>query len=364
LHFYATLPGVSTYAKVAELPLEIDSLELEGRELAFSPEFTRMTTLVKLRGGGNEGIGEDVVYDGLDHVALQSEGGALELAGSYTLDSFSKRLDEIELWSSPPVRGDSRNYRRWAFESAALDLALRQAGRSLSDVLGREPRPVVFVVSMRLGRPGSDEPETADRLKRLLERYPGTRFKLDPANSWTPELIYELASTEAVDIFDLKGFYRGTPVDVDTDPELYRQVAEAVPSAWLEDADVTDDTLPVLEPIHERLTWDAPIHSVDDVKALRWKPRMINIKPSRFGPVKTLFDTYDHCDREGIGCYGGGQTELADGRDQIQYLASVFHPDSPNDTAPAAYNQLELGEGLPTSPLEPRIAKTGFHWEG
>ena len=53
---------------------------------------------------------------------------------------------------APPVRGEvSELYRRWAFESAALDLALAQAGRSLADVLEREPRPVNFVVSMRLG---------------------------------------------------------------------------------------------------------------------------------------------------------------------------------------------------------------------
>jgi L-alanine-DL-glutamate epimerase-like enolase superfamily enzyme len=354
---------MSTYEKLADLPLAIDSHTLEGRELAFSPEFSRLTTLVRLRGDGHEGVGEDVTYDGLDHVALQAEGGSLPLAGSYTLDSFSKRLAELDLWPSEAVREQSRDYRRWAFESAALDLALRQAGLSLAEAVGRDPRPINFVVSMRLGEWGSDEPETADRLMKLLERYPSTRFKLDPANSWTEELVGELAATRAVDIFDLKGFYRGTPVDVETDPALYRMVAEAVPSAWLEDADVTDETLPVLEPIHERLTWDAPIHSVEDVRGLRWKPRMINIKPSRFGTVERLLDTYDHCEREGIGCYGGGQTELGEGRGQIQYLASIFHPETPNDTAPAAYNNPKLGEGLPTSPLEPRLAAAGFRWE-
>ena len=86
---------MSTYDLVAALPLEIESHELGGRELVFSPEFTRMTTLVRLRGGGHEGVGEDVTYGGLDHVAFQSEGGDLELTGSYTLDSFSRRLEEL-----------------------------------------------------------------------------------------------------------------------------------------------------------------------------------------------------------------------------------------------------------------------------
>jgi hypothetical protein len=309
-------------------------------------------------------VGEDVTYDGLDHAALQDAGPVLPLAGSHTLDSLSHRLDELDLFPEPPVREPSREYRRWAFESAALDLALRQAGLSLAEVLEREPRPVTFVVSMRLGSLEADEPETAEKVHRMLELYPGTRFKLDPTNTWTPELVEELRSTGAVDSVDLKGFYRGTPVDVDTDPELYRLVAESFPEAWIEDPDVTDETLPVLEPHKERVTWDAPIHSVADIEARPWKPRMVNIKPSRFGPLRELFATYDYCEREGIGAYGGGQTELGVGRGHIQYLASLFHPDTPNDTAPGGYNELDTPSGLPTSPLEPRIEPAGFRWGG
>jgi hypothetical protein len=353
---------VSTYESVAELPLAVESYSLEPHELSFGEMFTRMTTVVRLHGEGHDGAGEDVTYDGLDHVALQSAGASLPLAGSFTLDSFSRRLAELDLWPSPTVRAASRDYRRWAFESAALDLALRQAGRTLGDAVGRAARPLNFVVSTRLGPPGAPEPEKPDRVLELLTRYPGTRFKLDPANNWTRGLVDALVATGAIDTLDLKGFYADTPVAVQTDPELYRMVAEAFPDAWLEDADLNDETVPVLEPHRDRLTWDAPIHSVADIEALRWKPRMINIKPSRFGTVRALFDTYDHCAREGIGAYGGGQTELGVGRGQIQYLASLFHPDTPNDTAPGAYNGIEIPDGLPTSPLEPRPAPSGFRW--
>jgi hypothetical protein len=354
---------VGTYEAVADLPLTIDSYSLEPHEISFGDMFTRMTTVVRLHGGGADGAGEDVTYDGLDHVALQAAGPALPLAGTYTLDSFSRRLDELDLWPSPPVRDTSRDYRRWAFESAALDLALRQAGRTLAEAVGRELRPLRFVVSTRLGPPGAEEPERPDRLLDLLARYPGIRFKLDPGNNWTRELVDALAATGSVDTLDLKGFYADTPVAVRTDPELYRMVAEAFPDAWLEDADLNDETVPVLEPHKHRLTWDAPIHSVADIEARRWKPRMINIKPSRFGPVRALFETYDYCAREGIGAYGGGQTELGVGRDQIQYLASLFHADTPNDTAPGGYNALEIADGLPASPLRPRPAASGFRWE-
>ena len=47
---------MSLYDAVADLPLEVDSYELERRELAVSPEFTRVTTLVRLHGGKEESI--------------------------------------------------------------------------------------------------------------------------------------------------------------------------------------------------------------------------------------------------------------------------------------------------------------------
>jgi hypothetical protein len=172
-----------------------------------------------------------------------------------------------------------------------------------------------------------------------------------------------LVRTGAVDSLDLKGQYKGTPVDVETDPELYRMVIEAFPNAWLEDPDVTDGTLPLLEQVSDRVTWDAPIHSVADVLERPWTPRMVNIKPSRFGPLSNLFEMYDWCEREGVEAYGGGQTELGPGRGHIQYLASLFHPDTPNDTAPSGYNEPQLPDGLPASPLEPRIAPVGFRWQ-
>ncbi len=89
---------------------------------------------------------------------------------------------------------------------------------------------------------------------------------------------------------------------------------------------------------------------------------MVNIKPSRFGPLSRLFAAYDYCDERGIGAYGGGQFELGPGRGHIQYLASIFHPDTPNDVAPSLYNLPEPPPGLPVSPLEPRIDPVGFRW--
>jgi L-alanine-DL-glutamate epimerase-like enolase superfamily enzyme len=354
---------VASYDKIKDLPLEIDSYELEGRE--FHPEgteFDRLTTTIHLRGGGQEGVGEDVVYDSLDHIAFQDAGPVLELAGKHTIASYSELLEGLELFPSPPEREVSVNYRRWAFESAALDLALRQAGKSLHEVVGREPRPVSFVVSMRLTPPGSEEVSTIAPVRKRLEVYPTLRFKLDPTNDWTDELIAQLVDTGAVDSLDLKGQYKGTPVDVDADPGLYRKLIEAFPDAWLEDPEVNDETRPLLDPVADRVTWDAVIHSVADIRAQPWPPKMVNIKPSRFGPLHELFAAYDYCDENGIGAYGGGQWELGPGRGHIQYLASLFHPDTPNDVAPSGYNTAGTEPGLPSSPLEPQPTETGFRW--
>jgi L-alanine-DL-glutamate epimerase-like enolase superfamily enzyme len=331
---------VSLYDAVVELPLHVSGYELERLEQPVSSNFTRVTTVVHLRGGGEEGVGEDVTYDAAEHPPP----GDLPLTGEHTLDSFSTVLEPYGF----------SDHRRWGFESAALDLALRQAGRSLAEAVGREPRPVRFVVSKRF--------DSIDVLRKLLDRYPGTRFKLDPTSDWSDVLIAELAALAGVDTVDLKGAYHGTMVDLPPDPALYERVARAFPEAWIEDPALIAETEPVLELYRDRITWDAPIHSVADVVSLPFQPRTLNVKPSRFGPVRELFAFYDHCAEHGIGLYGGGQFELGPGRGQVQYLASLFCPDAPNDVAPSGYNAVEPADGLPVSPLTPTPAPTGFYW--
>jgi hypothetical protein len=190
----------------------------------------------------------------------------------------------------------------------------------------------------------------------------GLRFKLDPTTSWDDALIADLVGTGAVESVDFKGHYTATIVDQPPDPLLYGRVAKAFPDAWIEDPALNAETEPVLAPYRDRFSWDAPIHSVADIEALPHRPRMVNVKPSRLGGLRSLLDAYDHCASHGIGNYGGGQFELGPGRGQIQYLASLFHADAPNDVAPVGYNAVALPPGLPGSPLAPAPAPTGFTW--
>jgi L-alanine-DL-glutamate epimerase-like enolase superfamily enzyme len=336
--------AAALYARLTASPLDVESYELERLEEPVTRGFTRVTTVVHLQGGGVEGLGEDVTWYAEHHDREQAAGAFLPLRGSWALESFSDALEMPD------------PHRRWAYESAALDLALNQAGTSLADAVERDPQPVAFVIS-----PGLGDPPTSRVVRRWLELEASHRFKLDPAGDWSDELIAELAETNAVVTADYKAYYRpedGPPPD----PELYRRVAEGFPHAYLEDPALTDETDAVLAPHRDRVTWDAPIHSVADVEALPFAPRVLNSKPSRFGRLQELLAFYDHCEANGIGLYGGGMFELGPGRGQIQYLASLFHPDGPNDVAPRAYNEPEPRPGLPPSPLPPAPEETGFRW--
>jgi hypothetical protein len=346
-----------TWDLLSELPIDVEGYVLDPHEIPFPDGSARRTTVVRLQGGGLDGVGEDITYDAAAQLVLQDAGPEQPLAGSTTLAGFSQLLDGLDLspGGGAPEAGASPDYRRWAFESAALDLALRQAGLSLAGALRREVQPLRFGVSFSLG-----DPPAATRIHELRARYPGTHFKLDATSAWTRPLADELAATGAIDVVDLKGYYVGTVVDQPADPALYELVVDAFPDSIVEDAQWAPAVEQILTPHRARLSFDAPIHSIDDVRALPFAPRVLNCKPSRFGTLERLLDFYDYAAAEGIELYGGGQWELSVGRDQIQLLAALFHPDGPNDVAPRPYNSPVIADGLPTSPLALSPSASGF----
>jgi hypothetical protein len=317
---------MSLYDAVRNLELEVHGFGTERRETQVSSEFVRVTTIVVVSGRGQTGHGEDVTYQAELHAGFP----ALEARGRMTFDEYSRQVGAYGL----------DDYRRWAFESAGLDLALRQNELSLGGAVGREYRPVRFVVSTRL------------EIRPWLQHYPQLEFKLDPVSKWTDEQMHAIAATGRVRVLDLKGQYVGTPVDQPADARLYGSVVRAFPDAIIEDPKLTPETREALRGSEGRWSWDAPIHSADDIAERA--PRFCNIKPSRFGSVQRLFDAIDHCDAHAISMYGGGQFELGPGRAQIQALASLFYADAANDVAPSDYNIGEPRPGLSQSPLPPR----------
>ena len=235
----------STYAHVAGLPLVIERCELRPLVRDTSGGFTKVSIVVRLTGGSHVGEGEDITWDQIDQIEFLRGGDDLAwLHGTRTFDEFSRLLGLANLFPVAPIRDSARQYRRWAFESAALDLALRQNGLSLQDAVGRPARPVSFVASVRIGDPPSLLP-----LHVRLGVDPGLRFKLDPTAGWDDDLVGELARLGCVDVIDLKGRYRNAAVAMDAEPGLYRRVIEGLPEAWIED--------PALEP-RDRGTCSSP----------------------------------------------------------------------------------------------------------
>src|SRR5207248_9838802 len=107
-------------------------------------------------------------------------------------EDLSRRLGEFEELTE--------GYRRWAFESAVLDLGLRQNELGLGEALGRKEHPVRFVVSTRA------EPQ------RWLEVAPGLEFKLDAEKDWDRELLRGPRQLDRVPAVDLTANHRGPSV--------------------------------------------------------------------------------------------------------------------------------------------------------
>ena len=106
-------------------------------------------------------------------------------SGPATLGEACARLGELDLFpGAPPERESSRHYRRWAYESAALDLALRQNRISLWEAVERDPHPLRFVCSTRLSSFDGDARSSTEQIRNRLARYPDLEFKLDPENDW------------------------------------------------------------------------------------------------------------------------------------------------------------------------------------
>ena len=336
---------MSYYEQVADLPLSVESVAYERRERE-TAKFTRATTVVSLVGDDELGRGEDVTYE----ADLHPIPDRFDLAGEYTLDSFSEKIAEMDLFPDADGEVDDhfRHYRRWAFESAALDLALRQADTDLGSKLGREYDPVRFAASPVLG-----DPPSAERIRTWKDRNPTLEFKLDAGDDWTPDLLADLGNVAGADVrvVDFKAHYEDAEVAGSADPDLYRRVAEAFPEAVLEDPAWTTETESALDDARERVSWDYPITGVESVRDLPFEPSWLNIKPSRFGSLASLLETVEFCEERDVRMYGGGQFELDVGRRQLHLLASLFYPDSPNDVAPIAYNDPDPPADLPRSPL-------------
>jgi L-alanine-DL-glutamate epimerase-like enolase superfamily enzyme len=335
------------WTAVKDLPLAIESSSFEAL-LPSGPTALEdfSTTQLRLRGRGEEGVGEQI---GLRDAQESLRASDYPLTGEWaTLADFLAHVDTIDMWPEPPEWEGQRNWRRWTFESAALDLALRQSATSLPEVLGRTPQPVTFVTSFGLG-----DPPDIDKVADRRAMHPTVGFKLDVAPSWTQEIMDRVAAVEGVATIDFKGQYGLEVKDEAALLAMYERTLATFTDVVFEDPHDYPAVLELLTPIADRVSYDAPITTVESIAATPIEVRIVNIKPCRVGRLQELSRLYSHCESAGIQMYNGGMGELGAGRGQAQLLASLFHPDAPNDIAPPAYNLQDPPPGLPPSPLDP-----------
>ncbi|WP_248898376.1 hypothetical protein [Haloplanus halobius] len=340
------------YEELNSLPVTVEAVSFDGRRIE-TEHRTFERTIIRVRGQGVTGFGEDVTRSREAHERLREEGLALP-TGDWTIGTFSDALDAN--FSTQTASRDAPEYLRWAIESAVLDLALKQSGRTLASVLDRTYEPMAFVVSLQLGDPPHIRP-----VNRFLDTDSDIEFKIDVPDTPSDELLSALSDTGAVRILDLKAQY-GSDVGGPTDPDLYRQLFETFPDALIEDPAVTDTTRPVLDEYADRVSWDAPITGVESIRNLPWEPTALNIKPCRSGTLESLCRILEYGLQHDVELYGGGMFELDAGRAHSQALASLFYPNGPNDLAPPAYHTYQADKSYPSSPLEPPAQPTGIGW--
>ena len=364
------------YGQVQEFGLSVKGFQLSRNVLDTRQK--RTTTEFHLEGKGYAGYGEDVttsVNEALfDRVEAHRNARAANRSwfdkeryeakkedvkipkGEYTLNSFYEAVKSHSLWDENPKNGNLIRYRRWAVESAALDLALKQAGETLASILGRKYKPVKFVKSLRLSN------DSLEAVRDWLCLNPDLEFKIDVTPNLSRETLAELSDTATVRVLDMKGQYGHEGVGAPVDAELYRHLFETFPDALVEDPVITDETQDVLRRFSHRVSWDAPITGVESVEGLPWEPGALNVKPCRFGSVESLFEFLEYAQENGINLYGGGMIELGAGRRHLQAIASLFYHDAPNDIAPTEYHMYEPTKSVSSNPIHPPDAPSGLGW--
>ena len=352
---------MSTYERVADLPLTIDDYALEGSARSVSQRLRAPDhgdpPARRRRGGRRRGR-----HLRRRRPASPSRSTARccrsPASGRSTRSpSTSATLDLFP--AGAPTQPVFRNYRRWGVrERGARPRAApggHVAGRRRS---GASCSPVTLRRLHADGRAADDRaghapPRALPRPALQARRHAGLGRRAD-RRAWSRPARSTRSTSRAPT--------RARRSTSTTDPAFYRRIAEAFPDAWLEDPDLEPpDAREALRPFEDRITWDAPIHSVDDILAAPVLPRTVNLKPSRFGQRAA------RCSRATTSApsaawarTAAASTSSASGRGQIQYLAALFHADAPNDIAPSGYDALDPEPGLPESPLDPDPEPTGF----
>jgi L-alanine-DL-glutamate epimerase-like enolase superfamily enzyme len=312
---------------LAELPVTVSKVQTRFAHVPVEDYggAGRPATFVALSGGGHTGFGELVSFEADEHARFARQASDL-------LHARQGRVAEL-------VDPRGAPHERAALEAAAIDLALRQAGRSLADLCGAAFGRLRWVASFG---PLADPRR---RLARLAAAGPMPALKLDVHPGWSEAVIADLQRLEVVtlDWKDAGSVDQG------------RRLSDAFRQAIFED--------PPPGCGHARVARDRPLAGGVDVQAALERGELVNVKGPRMGGFLELLRGLSGA---GAGCfYFGGMYEVGPGREQARQLAAIVCPEAPNDLAPFGGSRSSL---VGDSPSLVRLDVVGFgatfDWSG
>jgi hypothetical protein len=277
--------------RLGALEVRIENVRCRSGRVALSDNpGGRPLTLVALSGQGQTGWGE--------HVAFTDD----------EQQAFVRGVEDHFAAAAGPVTAMLKTalppYARAALEGALIDLALRQAGTSLRDLIGVDEAPLRWVRSFA-------DPDPAGRARAA-----GGEVKVDVDPAWSDAVIAALAR-EAVAILDFKE--AGSAA-------LAARLAAVLPAAIFEDPPAGTSGV--------RVARDRPLVSEADVTAAIARGEAVNLKAPRLGGWLVLLRALGEARAHGALAYFGGMFEAGPGREQARQLAALFCADAPNDLAP------------------------------
>jgi len=226
-------------------------------------------------------------------------------------------------------------YQHAAIESAAVDLALRQARTNLAELVESDFSETRYVRSF------AASPDPLPELAAHLDQNPGIEIKVDVHPAWGEETLGQLARLRNISVLDFK--HQGTSA-------TQTAVARALPEPWLEDPGQLG--APPSGILARRFSLDAALTSENPEEILqRMNPAAVNLKVPRMGGVLALLRAAAICEAEKRPFYLGGMFEVSVGRAQARELASLLAPQGPNDLAPIPR---ETNHEFPSSLRPPR----------
>ena len=345
---------LATFDAVADLPLEVESFALERLEQAVSPRVHashhRRAPARRRRGGRRRGrhVRAPEDHPGRGRAPARRGRTCSTRSRSWSVGSSCSRTSRR--------CGAYYDYRRWAFESAALDLALRQAGRSLADAVERKAGPV------------GSSCRWASAIRRAWARVRGWLEPIQACSSSSTRgardenLVAELAELGCVESSTSRVSTAARSVDQPPDPRLYRLLVEGFPEAFIEDPALTAETRdPGAASRPRHLGRDHPLgrgHRGAALPAPDDQHQAVAVR-ERCGGCSTRTTTA-RSRESGRTAAASSSSALGAARSSTSPRSSI--PTRPTTSRPRDFNLPQPRPGLPTSPLEPALEPTGFRW--